>query len=241
MSRLQRGFAAYGSDSGHQNPPPGPRGAAPNPAAADWWVNDEAVRNFGYMQMKKTHDAAMVIIERMYGERPRFNYYIGNSQGGREALTVAQRYPADYDGILATVPVVSLSSLQVAPVRIRIHEKPQANWITPAKVNAIRGEFMRQCDKLDGLTDGIINNYMGCRSIFDVSQGRAIGSRGPQSAVRITSIRIRQTRAPTHASRTDRFRRCSSFTAAIRSNRRWRMASCLSACGFRISIPRATG
>ncbi len=82
---------------------------------------------------------------------PRFNYYIGNSQGGREALTVAQRYPADYDGILATVPVVSLSSLQLAPVRIRIQEKPEANWVTPAKVNAIRGEFMRQCDKLDGL------------------------------------------------------------------------------------------
>jgi Tannase and feruloyl esterase len=168
---LQRGFAAYGSDSGHQNPPPGPRGAPPNPAAPDWWFNDEAVRNFGYMQMKKTHDAAMVIVERIYGERPRFNYYIGNSQGGREALTVAQRYSADYDGILATVPVVSLSSLQLAPVRIRIQEKPQANWVTPAKVNAIRGEFMRQCDKLDGLTDGIINNYMGCRAIFDVSQG----------------------------------------------------------------------
>ena len=168
---LQRGFAAYGSDSGHQNPPPGPRGAPPNPAAAEWWFNDEAVRNFGYMQMKKTHDAAMVIVERMYGERTRFNYYIGNSQGGREALTVAQRYPADYDGILATVPVVSLSSLQLAPVHIRIQEKPQANWVTPAKVNAIRDEFMRQCDKLDGLTDGVINNYMGCRAIFDVSQG----------------------------------------------------------------------
>ena len=81
---LQRGFAAYGSDSGHQNPPGGGRGGPPNPAAAEWWFNDEAVRNFGYMQMKKTHDAAMVIIERMYSDRPRFNYYIGNSQGGRE-------------------------------------------------------------------------------------------------------------------------------------------------------------
>ena len=123
------------------------------------------------MQMKKTHDAAMVIMERMYGERPRFNYYIGNSQGGREALTVAQRYPADYDGISATVPVVSLSTLQLAPVLIRIQEKPAANWVTMAKVNAIRGEFMRQCDKLDGLVDGIINNYTACRAIFDVQQG----------------------------------------------------------------------
>jgi Tannase and feruloyl esterase len=169
---LQRGLATYGSDSGHQNPPAGgARGAAPNPAASEWLFNDEAVRNFGYLQMKKTHDAAMVLIARMYGERPRFNYYIGNSQGGREALTVAQRYPADYDGISATVPVVSLSTLQLAPILIRIQEKPVANWVTVSKVNAIRGEFMRQCDKLDGLVDGIINNYMACRKIFDVQQG----------------------------------------------------------------------
>src|SRR5688572_12505424 len=126
---FQRAFASYGSDSGHQTAPGGPRGGAPNPASADWYLNDEAVRNFGYMQMKKTHDAAIVLIERMYGERPAFNYYIGNSQGGREGLTVAQRYPADYDGISATVPVVSLSTLQVAPVLIRLQEKPTANWV----------------------------------------------------------------------------------------------------------------
>ena len=65
------------------------------------------------MQMKKTHDAAMVLIERAYGARPRFNYYVGTSQGGREALTVAQRYPADYDGIVANVPIVNFSSLML--------------------------------------------------------------------------------------------------------------------------------
>ena len=121
--------------------------------------------------MKKTRDAAMVLIERLYGARPQYIYYLGTSQGGREALEVAQRYPADYDGIAANVPIVSFSTLMLAPELIRIHEKPQANWVTPAKVNAIRGEFMRQCDGLDGLTDGIINNYMGCRAIFDVTQG----------------------------------------------------------------------
>ena len=151
--------------------PGGPRlgGAGP---ADDWALNDEAMANLGHMQMKKTHDAAMVIVERLYGSRPRYNYYIGGSQGGREALTVAQRYPADYDGISATVPIVGFSSLMLAPELIRIHEKPAANWVTPAKVNAIRGEFMRQCDGLDGLADGIINNYMACRAIFDVTQGR---------------------------------------------------------------------
>jgi Tannase and feruloyl esterase len=191
-SLLDRGFATYGSDSGHQAAFGGPRGGGPRGGGPpgvnlsdDWALNDEAIRNLGYMQMKKTHDAAMVIIERAYVERPRYNYYIGTSQGGREALTVAQRYPADYDGIAANVPIVSFSSLMLAPELIRIQEKPQANWVTPAKVNAIRGEFMRQCDGLDGLADGIINNYMTCRAIFDVTQGAS--GRKPWAAKRCSN------------------------------------------------------
>ena len=203
---LQRGFATYGSDSGHQQggfgPPRGgaapagrgdigqarggigtadgggdfgpPRGgAAPAgaPSGDDWALSDEAIKNLGYMQMKKTHDAAVVLMERAYGEKPRFNYYVGSSQGGREALTVAQRYPNDYNGIAANVPILSFSSLMLGPELIRIQEKPAANWVTPAKVEAIRAEFVRQCDKLDGLADCIINNYTGCRAIFDMSQG----------------------------------------------------------------------
>jgi hypothetical protein len=191
-SLLSRGIVTYGSDSGHQASfgPPGARGAGgaraggdgrpggPRPGGAgpgagdEWALNEEAIANLGYMQMKKTHDAAMVLVERLYGSRPRYNYYIGSSQGGREALTVAQRYPADYDGISATVPIVGFSTLMLAPELIRIQEKPAANWVTPAKVNAIRGEFMRQCDTLDGLADGIINNYPACRAIFDVTEGK---------------------------------------------------------------------
>ena len=171
-SLLARGFATYGSDSGHQLPAFGRRGGPPSaPPDQEWGLNEEAIRNFGSAQMKKTHDAAMVLIQRMYGERPRFNYYLGTSQGGREALTVAQRYPADYDGVAANVPIVNFSSLMLAPELIRIHEKPSANWVTPAKINAIRGEFVRQCDGLDGLVDGIMNNYMACRAIFDLSRG----------------------------------------------------------------------
>jgi feruloyl esterase len=188
-SLVQLGFATYGSDSGHQmafgmgfgRGMSGGRGAAPQggmtqggppPAGAgdDWALNDEAMRNLGYMQLKKTHDAAMVLMERIYGEKPRYNYFFGSSQGGREALTVAQRYPADYDGVAASVPIVGFSTLMLAPELIRIQEKPSANFVPSAKVNAIRGEFMRQCDTLDGLVDGIINNYVACRAIFDRTQ-----------------------------------------------------------------------
>ncbi len=159
-SAAQWGFVTYGSDSGHTMT-----------GAPDWTLNDEAIRNIGYAQLKKTHDAAMAIVQRVYGERPRYSYFTGESQGGREGLTVAQRYPGDYDGVIANVPIVNFSSLMLAPELIRIQEKPQANWVTRAKVNAIRAEFMRQCDGLDGLTDGVINNYMTCRAIFDLTEG----------------------------------------------------------------------
>lgn len=164
-------------------PAPAGRGAGGGaPATEDWALNEEAIRNIGYMQMKKAHDAAMVIMERVYGARPVFNYYVGTSQGGREALTVAQRYPADYDGIVANVPIVNFSSLMLAPEWIRIQEKPLTNWITQAKVNAIRGEFIRQADKLDGLADGVINNYVAARKLFDLSQGDP--NRNPWAALR---------------------------------------------------------
>lgn len=181
-SPFSQGFVTYGSDSGHQAGNFGRSAAAGPPVSDDWALNDEAIKNLGYMQMKKTHDAAMVLIERMYGSKPQYNYYIGSSQGGREALTVAQRYPNDYNGIAANVPIVGFSSLMLAPALIRIQEKPAANWVTPAKVNAIRGEFMRQCDRLDGLVDGVINNYMACREIFDVKQGKR--NRHPWAAKR---------------------------------------------------------
>ena len=177
---LGPGYVRYGSDSGHQSSFGGRRGApgggdgrgpSASPSDNDWATNDEAIKNLAHLQLKKTHDAAFFIVERIYGERPRFSYFVGTSQGGREALTVVQRYPADYDGVVSIVPIVNFTTLMLAPELIRIHEKPLANWVPPAKTAAIRAEFMRQCDGLDGLVDGVINNYMACRAIFDVTSG----------------------------------------------------------------------
>jgi feruloyl esterase len=155
---LRQGYATYGSDSGHANDP-------------KWALNDEAIRNLGYAQMKKTHDAALVLIERAYGEHPAFNYYVGGSQGGREGLTVAQRYPADYDGVLATVPIVGFSTLMLAPTLSRIQERPLSAWVPPTKGRALLAEFMRQCDGLDARIDGVINDYVDCRALFNVKDG----------------------------------------------------------------------
>ena len=140
---LGPGYVRYGSDSGHQSSFGGRRGAPGGDARGagaagpdnDWATNDEAIKNLAYMQLKKTHDAAFFIVERVYGERPRFSYFVGTSQGGREGLTVVQRYPADYDGVVSMVPIVNFTTLMLAPELIRIHEKPLANWVPPAKTD----------------------------------------------------------------------------------------------------------
>jgi feruloyl esterase len=168
---LGRGWATLGSDSGHQG-----QGSA-------WALHDEAIRNFGYMQMKKTHDAAWVIMQRAYGRTPIYSYHIGNSQGGREALTVVQRYPADYDGVIATVPVLSFSNLTLSRALQRIQEIPLANWVQPVKQAAISTHVVRQCDALDGLVDGVVNNYLGCREVFDVAR-HPPGSPSPWAGIR---------------------------------------------------------
>jgi feruloyl esterase len=161
-----------------------------------WATNEEAIRNLGCMQMKKTHDAAMVIMERVYGERPRFNYYFGASQGGREALTVVQRYPADYDGVTADVPIVGFSTLMLAPELIRIQEKPRSNWVTRTKVNAIKAEFIRQADKLDGLEDGIINNTWRHGRCLICRKARRTAIPGRPCAALTAWIRIPTTAQP---------------------------------------------
>lgn len=154
------GMATAGSDSGH--------------SFADgnnWALNDEAMKNLGYMQMKKTYDAARVLQQRAYGAAPTYRYWFGGSQGGREGLTMAQRYPTAFNGVSVTVPIVNFSSLMAGPVWLRQQEKPLANWVTQAKRTAISTEVIRQCDELDGLADGVVNNYQACRAQFDVRQG----------------------------------------------------------------------
>src|SRR5690349_7386499 len=106
---LARGYVTYGTDSGHQN--------APGVRLQAFTLNDEALENFAHASQKKVRDVAATLIERRYGKKPEHVYYIGSSQGGREGLTMAQRYPADFDGVFSRVPVISFVGLQHADTR----------------------------------------------------------------------------------------------------------------------------
>jgi hypothetical protein len=170
---LSRGFVTYGSDSGHQNPPgPGAAGVATATASAgppppDWTTNDEALTNFAYAQMKKTHDVAVALVAKFYGESIRRSYYLGSSQGGREALIVVQRFPQDYDGVFAQVPANTYFQLAVGDPLARAKMQAGDGWIPPAKVAVVAKEVRRQCDALDGIEDGLVSNYVACNRTFD--------------------------------------------------------------------------
>ena len=161
---LSRGFVVYGSDSGHQGGSGRGADGAPQP---DWSTNDEAFTNFAYAQMKKTHDVAVALVARFYGESIRHSYYLGSSQGGREALIVAQRFPQDYDGVFAQVPAHAYVHLSIGEQLARAKAQQGDGWIPPAKVAVIAKEVRRQCDALDGIADGLVSNYMTYDRRFD--------------------------------------------------------------------------
>jgi len=167
---IAQGYALYGSDSGHCcSARPGRRGPGRGgpPASDDYLSVDEAYTNYAYAQIKKTHDAAMAILRQMYGVQSRVNYFSGESQGGRESLEAATRYPDDYDGVVASVPLTYITGMLFQRAyRLKTQSEPGA-FIPRTKLPAIAKEVRRQCDALDGLEDGVINNYVGCNRALD--------------------------------------------------------------------------
>jgi hypothetical protein len=165
---LTRGYVTLGTDSGHQS-----SSYAPN-RIGEFGLNDEMLRNYGYAAYKKVRDVAVAVMRTTYGEAPAKIYYFGGSEGGREGLTMAQRFPADFDGIVSVVPVVQLSMLFQSYIP---HNRPQlrGGWINPAKIKTIATFVSDACDALDGLADGVINNYLACPQRVDLKRLRCEG------------------------------------------------------------------
>ncbi|WP_235971529.1 tannase/feruloyl esterase family alpha/beta hydrolase [Azohydromonas caseinilytica] len=153
-SPLARGYATFGSDAGH------PATAA----GADFALNDEALLNFAWQHLKKTHDVALQLIRRHYDQPPRRLYFAGASTGGREAFTAIQRFPADYDGIVATAPALNFAGLRLMGVRLgQASYRVPGGFLPPAKQVLVRDTALRSCDPLDGLTDGVVAAIDACR------------------------------------------------------------------------------
>ncbi|MFC9977885.1 tannase/feruloyl esterase family alpha/beta hydrolase [Spirillospora sp. NPDC127200] len=187
---LGRGYATFASDSGHQ--------AAPDfqPATSldgSFAANDEALRNFSGDALKKTRDAALhLIVERYAGAKPTQSYFAGGSTGGREALAVAQRWPRDFDGVIAVYPAWNAATLDLFfGYKAQILSRPGA-FPGPAEQELLHRSVVNACDGRDGLRDGVVSDERGCR--FDPRVLRCT-ARHQQPGTCLTDRQIRAVRA----------------------------------------------
>jgi pimeloyl-ACP methyl ester carboxylesterase len=159
---LKQGYVTAGGDGGH-------KGSAPFDGS--FGMNDEALANFGKQSVKKIHDVATALVKARYGSAPRRFYFIGNSQGGHEALDAAARYPADYDGVVANYPAYNVTMLHLGSLNVgkAVYENGGAGWINAAKTRLLTDAVFNACDELDGLRDGIIGNVAACNAKFNIN------------------------------------------------------------------------
>lgn len=156
---IDRGYVTFGSDSGS---------AGWTGPAGSFGLNDEALANYAGEAVKKTRDTAMALVEEYYGQLPAHELFAGAAKGGHEALVAAQRYGADYDGIIAYYPAV-----QGPATPISRHAVVQA-WNAPggalnsAEQTLLYNSAMGVCDGLDGVSDGVIADVSGCDATFNL-------------------------------------------------------------------------
>jgi Tannase and feruloyl esterase len=162
---LQAGFAIAATDDGHQ-------GAVND---AQWAQgHPEKITDYAYRALKETTDAAKKIIAASAGREPRYSYFTGCSGGGREALVEAQRYPKDFDGILAGDAANNFIALIAAGAwNIQAAAASPGSAITAAQVPAIEAAALKAC----GDRDGVIENPLACK--FDPAQIRCAGTQTP--------------------------------------------------------------
>jgi feruloyl esterase len=157
---LRRGYASAATDDGH---------VSSSVMDASWALgHPQKVVDFSYRAVHETADKAKAIIDAFYGVHATRSYFFGCSSGGREALMAAQRYPEDYDGIVAGAPAIGITHLMAAFAwNQQSMLADLASYIPFAKLPAIQKASLDTCDAADGIVDGIINDPTKCH--FDPS------------------------------------------------------------------------
>jgi hypothetical protein len=161
ISASVQGYAVSATDDGHHT-----EGRMPD---ASWAVgHPEKLIDFGYRSLHETARLSKSILEAYYGKTAAHAYFSGCSDGGREALTEAERYPEDFDGIVAGAPANHWTHHLSGFVwdEIALNEKPESK-ITTEQLPVIEKAALAACDAQDGVKDGLIEDPRECR--FDPS------------------------------------------------------------------------
>lgn len=150
-----RGYATATTDTGHD--------AAATPGATWALGHPQKVIDFGYRAIHETAVVARALIAAFYGRAPRYAYFNSCSNGGRQALMEAERFPEDYNGIVAGAPADYWTHLlSAAAYLVRRAEEAPAGFIPPTKIPALESAVLAACDALDGLKDGLIDDPRKC-------------------------------------------------------------------------------
>lgn len=184
---LERGYAVVSTDSGHQ---------AKNPADASFGYDQQARLDLGYAAIGRVTGAAKLLVQSYYQKAPRHSYFMGCSNGGREALMAAERFPLEFDGVVAGNPGFHLSHAAIAEAwdtRAFLRAAPLdaagkpvlANAFALADLQLVSSAILNQCDALDGAKDGIIEAMSECR--FDP---RSLQCKGEKQAGCLTLAQV---------------------------------------------------
>jgi feruloyl esterase len=155
---VERGYASAMTDTGH-----------PGGSGSFALGHPEKLIDFGYRSTHEMTIAAKAIIRAFYGDAPKRSYFTGCSAGGRQALMEAQRFPEDYDGIVAGAPGLNWSgrAMQAIWIAQAVHQD-DADFIPPAKFALLHEAALSSCDARDGVKDGVLENPAECK--FDPKQ-----------------------------------------------------------------------
>ncbi|HUE43282.1 MAG TPA: tannase/feruloyl esterase family alpha/beta hydrolase [Candidatus Sulfotelmatobacter sp.] len=152
---VHEGYATVATDTGH----------AASGTDARWALgHPEKVTDFGYRAIHEMTQDAKLVVKQFYGKHPlQHAYFASCSNGGRQALMEAQRFPGDYDGIIAGAPANYWTHLVTSAIwQMQATMMDSASYIPPAKLPAIAKAVDAACDAQDGTSDGIVDEPRKC-------------------------------------------------------------------------------
>ena len=152
-SGLRRGYATASNDTGHKG------------GSAEFALgHPEKLVDFGYRAMHEMAVQSKALIQAFYRRAPQLSYYQGCSTGGRQGLMAAQRYPDDFDAIVAGAPVYNVVHLNVSQVSLQVGMlKNPASLVPAEKRTLLANAVVAACDQRDGVKDGIISEPRACK------------------------------------------------------------------------------
>ncbi|HEY6271818.1 MAG TPA: tannase/feruloyl esterase family alpha/beta hydrolase [Terriglobales bacterium] len=151
---VKAGYAAASTDTGHSG----------SPAGAGWALrHPDVIVDFGYRAIHEMTVKAKAVIQAFYGDSPKRSYFGSCSNGGRQALMEAQRYPEDYDGIIAGAPANYWTHLLSAGAwDMQATQNDPASYIPAAKITALSAAVVKACEGQDGVNDGLLTDPREC-------------------------------------------------------------------------------